>query len=230
MSVAFTIWDPPLKQLCLTRPKFYDQLATQLVRSLHELTAETLFANGLDDDDDDDDNVENQATVQWLRHLLYSDSWVRVRAILQPRGRPLHSGNLAGALVEECILNPLPATLRFAECVLEHADDEFRGFYGQYYRAARGPRWRRRRRGRGGDGEEAPGELGEVRTGGQRKRSLVVADADEDEEGRVEAENRSGDGAQPRKVGRIQTAGWARAPIGELPVRRSIPMSNVDDI
>jgi hypothetical protein len=233
MNVAFAIWDPPLRRLCLACAGLYQALAKELLSSLYETPepAQAIFANGpADDSDNDYDGVETQATTQWLRRMVHSDEWSRVRgAHFIPED--VWDTTLASDLMDKCIAHPLPSTLRFAEYLFDHGDEDFRNHWRRFYKAARGPKWKWRRQGRDpeepdGDEEEAEDQPSEA-AGRRRKRPLEDMDVDE-EEGSGKAEH-AGDVAKHQKVESVQTTGWARAPIGEAPVRRTVTVSNSDD-
>ena len=227
MRVAFAIWEPPLQRLCNACPQLYDALAMALFRTLYEMPGETMCANGPGDDSDNDyGDVDKQATVQWLRRMLHSNEWEGVRK------RNLdfrHHSNLVWELMAECIEHPLPSTLRFGEYLLRSSDAETYEYWSRFYQAARGPKWKWCRQGRDVVDDESEEESGRPAVASRRKRPLEDVDADEDGEGLGKDEDRAGDAAKHRKVESVQTTGWA-APIGEVPVTRTVTISNIGDV
>lgn len=237
MNVAFAIWDAPLHRLCLACAGLYQELAKELLISLYEMpeAAQAIFANGpADDSDNDYDGVETQATTQWLRRMVHSDEWKCVRSAHFLRECGLDTA-LLWDLMDECITHPLPSTLRFAEYLYDRGDQDFRNHWRRFYKAARSPKWKWRRQGRDPDPEESDDDEQESKAqpsesaDGQRPKRPLEVDVDDDYEGGRKAEDGTGDAAKHRKVESVQTTGWARAPIGEVPVRRTVTVSDCDN-
>jgi ribosomal biogenesis protein LAS1 len=111
MKAAFMIWTHPIQHFIRRQSSFYSNLLTALQERLVSLSPSA--ASSL---------YESTAVLRWITHLLMGKAWPVSEA---DRNEALND------VMESCLLNSSPATVKLAGELLSQGDDNFRSTWSR---------------------------------------------------------------------------------------------------
>ncbi|KAJ9618935.1 rRNA-processing protein las1 [Taxawa tesnikishii (nom. ined.)] len=117
MEGAYMLWDEPLIALVREFRPFFESLVMYMISTLATST-----------DIEDEVDTQKEALFEWLKHILQSDSWERIRS---------HGDtDYQSTMLRECCLRPGYWPKKLGEFVLSVSKDDIEQTWGTVFRAS----------------------------------------------------------------------------------------------